>query len=188
MTPNPIPDVARLNLLLDYQPSTGKLFWKTREASSFSATACRTPEQLCNIWNGKSAGKPAFNCKRQDGYLVGSIDTIRLLAHRVVFKMLHGYDPAVIDHDDGDPSNNTPSNLIDGTQKTNMRNRRLSKNNSSGFNGVYFTPSRNMWEARIAVNNVSIFLGYFATKQEAITARSNAAHHQQYHPNHGTVR
>jgi hypothetical protein len=60
--------------------------------------------------------------------------------HRIVWCMVHGsIDPCLmVDHIDGDVSNNSIENLRLVTSKENQMNARLSKNNKSGVNGVYF--------------------------------------------------
>jgi len=60
--------------------------------------------------------------------------------HRVVWYMVYGHlDPSLmVDHIDGNVSNNSVENLRLVTSKVNQMNARLSKNNKSGVNGVYF--------------------------------------------------
>ena len=45
--------------------------------------------------------------------------------------------------------------------------RRVRKNNKSGFMGVRFRKERNKWTATIRVNNKGIRLGSFNTPEEA---------------------
>jgi hypothetical protein len=68
----------------------------------------------------------------------------KLLAHRVVWVLYYGYiEPElIIDHLDGDPFNNTVSNLRKTTIRINNRNQRLPKNNSTGVIGVGFTKDK----------------------------------------------
>jgi len=58
--------------------------------------------------------------------------------HRIIWEMFHGYVPEkyVIDHIDGDPTNNSVSNLRAVEEKYNSRNKKKQNNNTSGFVGV----------------------------------------------------
>lgn len=73
------------------------------------------------------------------------------LAHRIVFALNTGRinDNLLVDHVDGDRSNNRIDNLREVTYAVNMRNRKK-VDNKSGVTGVYFTavPSGN----KISVN------------------------------------
>lgn len=182
--PIPLPSQAHLNEVLDYDPQTGILLWKFRGDHTFTATVLRTTEQLARVWNGKNAGKVAFPA-RKDGYHTGSIDGQHYLAHRVIWKLVNGTEPTVIDHDDRDPDNNRLSNLVDGSQGENMRNRRLSNNNLSGHNGVCFENRRQKWEAFIHTSGTRRFLGYFGNLVDAVAARKSAEIQYAFHPKHG---
>lgn len=72
--------------------------------------------------------------------------------HRVVWILHHGEIDSrmVIDHIDGDTSNNKIGNLRLISQKENTRNRKQLKNNKSGVPGVFFynyKNSRNHWRS-----------------------------------------
>jgi len=58
----------------------------------------------------------------------------RYRAHRLVYEAFVGplVDGMVICHIDGDPTNNTPSNLLQATQKQNMQHTRLHGTNPAG--------------------------------------------------------
>lgn len=60
------------------------------------------------------------------------------MAHRVVYELFYGTlaDGLVIDHIDGDPSNNVISNLRAVTQSVNARNAKRRKSNITGTTGV----------------------------------------------------
>jgi Ca2+-binding RTX toxin-like protein len=175
----PIPDQSVLHQLLDYDPDTGKLYWKTRDESLFvSRSAMLT-------WNKRFAGKEAFTPIGSDGYKRGTLNYKMFLAHRVIFKYLHGYDPDQVDHDDKDTLNNRAYNLIDATATTNSRNSKKYTSNSSGNVGVYLDTDRNKWIASITVNYKPIFLGRFDDKDDAIQARKAAELQYGFHANHG---
>jgi hypothetical protein len=59
--------------------------------------------------------------------------------HRIIYEMLHGPLPdcMMVDHKDGDCTNNVHSNLVALTAAGNQQNRRKSSRNKSGITGVY---------------------------------------------------
>lgn len=97
--------------------------------------------------------------------------------HRLIIgRPLPGF---VIDHIDGNPLNNTRSNLRVVDQQTNQANRhRHNKNNTSGARGVYWHEVRKHlpkpWGAAIYVRGTNIHLGYYTTVGEAVQARAKA--------------
>lgn len=66
--------------------------------------------------------------------------------HRIVWYLVHGYDvpdDKLIDHIDGDRTNNNVNNLRLISEADNNRNAKLYKNNTSGVVGVYFDSKNN---------------------------------------------
>lgn len=163
-----LPSQEVLLALLDYDPETGLLTWKHRPGGP-------------RDWNTRWAGKPALNCINSAGYRVGAILGQFVHAHRVIWKMIHGWLPDEIDHDDGDGSNNRLPNLIPSNHAGNMRNRRLNSNNKSGVNGVYFDRDRHQWAVEINGKH----LGRFSTREEARAARKQADMEHGYSKRHG---
>lgn len=78
------------------------------------------------------------------------------------------------DHEDRNPLNNRKYNLRKATQKDNVRNISMQKNNTSGIMGVFWHKKNNTWFAEIGVDNNSIYLGSFINKNDAIKARLSA--------------
>lgn len=107
-----------------------------------------------------------------------------LLAHRVIAECLTGavIEPGmVIDHIDGNRSNNSPGNLRLVRPADNVRNmtRTPRHNRSSGLIGVSYYRRTGRWMAYIVVNNKQRHLGYFATRDEARNAYLAAK--KEYH-------
>lgn len=98
---------------------------------------------------------------------------------KAVSRTLHGWiisSPAGshIDHINGDKLDNRQQNLRVVTPQINQVNRkRLNRNNTSGFRGVYrYDGARaTKWWARISVDGSTRHLGSFATHGEAVAAR-----------------
>jgi hypothetical protein len=123
---------------------------------------------------GKRAGH-----RRPDGYIELRKGEHKMLAHRVVYALANNVDPGdyFVDHIDGNPSNNSPSNLRLATCSQNLRNcRRLSRHNKSGKRGVRLAVISGIeyWKAEFYVNGKSYFIGAYATKEAAIAAREVA--------------
>lgn len=84
-----------------------------------------------------------------------------------------------IDHINGNGLDNRRSNLRPATHAENMRNRRMGRNNTSGYVGVRWRPEKGRWETRIQVDGRKLRVGMYATAEEAARARDAAAleHH-----------
>ena len=146
----------RLHELLDYDSETGEFRWQERVSQSIKA--------------GDIAGR-----MDRYGYRLITIKGRTYRAHHLVFFYMTGkWCRAVIDHRDGDPSNNRWVNLRRATQSQNCANRRRHKNNASGFKGVTRIES-GRWRAIINKKGRRHDLGLFATAEEAHAAYVAAA-------------
>lgn len=105
------------------------------------------------------------------------------LAHRdpdagVIVKLhraVCGANPGeIVDHIDGDVTNNRRCNLRIVSAVQSSQNRKLKNTNSSGVTGVVFSKYHSLWEARIKVNKKYKLLGRFVDKNAAIEARKVA--------------
>lgn len=65
-------------------------------------------------------------------------------------------------------------NLEWSTQSKQEANKRLSKNNTSGYEGVSFCKRNSRWYAMLAVKGRNPYIGCYKTKDEAIGARKKA--------------
>ena len=86
----------------------------------------------------------------------------------------------MIDHIDGDPSNNRIENLRACTNSQNQFNSQRKCHNRSGCKGVVFHPKcpRKPWQAKIAKAGRVFSLGYYTTLEEAAAAyAAGAAEH-----------
>lgn len=174
---NPLPSKERLDRLLKYEKTTGRLFWRKRSPDLFTATAGRNQVHACNQWNSRWAGKEAF-VKVNKGYRCGVLNYQPVLAHRVIWKMMTDKEPIEVDHIDGDRLNNRWRNLRNVTIAQNRRNAAKRSDNKSGTNGVF-------WNSRYQNWQVVIHVGGFDKLEDAIAARKQAERRLGYHPNHG---
>lgn len=181
----PLPAKAFLAQVLNYNFSTGDLTWKVRPAETFRQQPSRTPTHMAAAWNAKWAGKPAFATVAHNGYLKGAIDGQNYYAHRIIWKLVHGSEPDDIDHEDGDRTNNRIYNLASKSRAENLKNRRLSRNNTSGHHGVSYSRRNGLWCASINDEGRAVHLGWFRDKSAAVIARQQAEQRYGYHANHG---
>lgn len=144
---------------LDHNPETGTLTW--RECAD-----------MPRRWNTRWAGKPALNSRHSCGYLMGAIDNTPYYAHRVIWKMMYGNEPMIIDHIDRDPTNNAISNLRSVTQVENLRNTTPPAGRVPGVMRNK-KPGR-AWIVRIYVVGEGRYIGSFDCFGAAVNARNAA--------------
>jgi hypothetical protein len=162
--------------MVRYEPDTGRLFWLPRDRKFFDS------EASYRIFHERFAGREAFTSKSTWGYLVAHPLRVTLAAHQAAWAIIYGEWPkGLIDHINGDRTDNRIANLRDVTIAENNRNRKRSKANKSGRVGVFFKTSRRRWLATIGNKEI----GSFLTFEEACEARAKAEPEHGFHPNHG---
>lgn len=166
---NTFPDPETLPALLDYDPDSGKLFWKSRPIEMFKS------KRGFSTWNSRFAGNEAFTAST-NGYRVGPVNYKLCMAHRVVWAMTYGYWPEYdVDHINGDRADNRLVNLREASRSENNCNSGVRSDNSSGYRGVSWHSQYGKWEARIYADCVKHHLGYFSTKEDAHSAYVKAS-------------
>jgi hypothetical protein len=146
---------ARLRALLYYDAQTGEFHWLKRMSARIRA--------------GDLAGTLT-----EDGYRRIWIEGRQYRAHRLAWLYMTGeWCPLLIDHRDGNPSNNRWSNLRKATLSQSNANRRVPRNNRCGLKGVSRKGSG--WRAAIHKNKRKHYLGIFPTPQAAHAAYVTAA-------------
>lgn len=184
-----IPSQDYLKECFDYNEKTGALTWKHRPIHHFRS-GYRSAEGCMNNWNSKMAGKPAFTAVAQTGgYYFGTLDNVKgIKAHRIIWKLFYGEDPAgkEIDHIDGDPTNNGIENLRLVDRVENAANLKLQERNKSGVHGVRWWAQSGKWRVTITRNRVCQHIGMFECLDDAIAARKEAEKRLNFHPNHGS--
>lgn len=81
----------------------------------------------------------------------------------------------VVDHINGDKSDNRRSNLRVCTQAQNCANSKRPVSNISGYKGVHFYKQYGKYSVKLQVNRKQLFFGYFEDKHEAAKAYNEAA-------------
>ncbi len=141
-----------LRELLHYNAETGEFVWRV---------SCRGTKA------GDRAGTDSSQGRRQ--IIIGYT---RFKAHRLAWLYVYGKWPnGLVDHINGDPTDNRIDNLREASMSENLQNqRRAHKHNRTGVLGVQWRPSRNKFRARIVADGKEIHLGHFDTVEEAQNA------------------
>lgn len=178
-------DLTRLELisLLEINQEMGTFHWKKRNINQIKSGKVRA----LNIWNKRFSGKEAGTINRF-GYRTIEIHDVAYKAHRLMWLFAHNTMPDIIDHIDGNPSNNKIENLRNVDFEGNARNSSIQVNNKSGVSGVYFSKRDGLWVASIGIGlGKRKQLGSSKRKSEAIGMRRKAEIELGYHKNHGRI-
>ena len=135
----PVP-IEQLREHFHYDPATGILFSRTNRR---------------NVHAGDVVG-----CRDRQGYIITTLFKRPLKAHRIAWALPHGAWPAgLIDHINGDKSDNRLENLRCVSNAENKQNIGKPANNTSGYMGVSFHKKSGRWAANIKVMGKSHYLG-----------------------------
>lgn len=121
---------------------------------------------IWNLDNGKmKAGQLAGSLSKVDGYTRIGFKGKKYLAHRLAWFLYYNSWPSLlIDHIDGNRSNNIISNLRDISGSENNFNR----HEEHGV-GLY---RNGKWRAYLNYDNHQYHIGYYLTKEEALEAHN----------------
>lgn len=140
----------RLTELVKYDPETGLFTRKVKRGP------CRSGSVISS--------------KRMDDYLRMCIDYKVYFAHRMAWLYMTGGHVSMIDHKDGDASNNKWCNLREANPMQNQYNAKLSKRNKSGCKGVRLIKDTGRWTAQIGIDGKRVHLGTFDSRENASKA------------------
>lgn len=166
--------VDDLHNLLAYDPATGVLSWRLREATS----------RALKTFNTRFGGKPAGSICAE-GYIRLTLQVGDRVfyphAHRLIAAMMLGRwlrDDEEVDHENTKRYGNTWLNLRVCEHSDNGKNQTLFSTNTSGFKGVYFNKQRRKWLAQILIHGRRKSIGYFDSAAEGARAYdAEAARH-----------
>ena len=162
-------DWSMLKNLLEYK--NGDLFWKVDRGSQKV--------------QGKKAGT-----KLPTGHVVVRIRELggAIYAHRIVFYLINGYVPNMIDHVNNNPSDNRIENLRVCTRSENYMNKGAHRNSKSRIKNVYFNKRLNTWYVQLKAGGRVFYVGCLKTVEEAkaVAFALREKHHGQF-ANHGAL-
>ncbi|AVJ51901.1 hypothetical protein ebrios_18 [Escherichia phage Ebrios] len=121
----------------------------------------------------QQAGKPAGTLQSNPRYWVVWVNKRLYRVHRVIMCLLHDLKYAscpVVDHIDGDGSNNSIGNLRLVTHAQNSANMKTPTSNTTGVKGVSYDKRRNKYRAYVTVHGKQHTAGRFDTLEEAAEA------------------
>ena len=97
-----------------------------------------------------------------NGYVRIEINNIQYRAHRLAWLYVYGEMPkSLIDHIDGNRSNNKISNLREATYQANSENYKTPRTNKSGVKNVSWYKGLNKWVVSINIKKTKKTIGYF---------------------------
>lgn len=153
--------------LVYYDKDSGEILWK---ANSGAATL------------GRKCG-----WTRPDGYRQVYIKKHPLLLHRVIWLLENGEWPSkLIDHINGDKSDNRITNLRLANNEQNGRNSKIHLKNKSGERNVFWREGHKKWEVSVRVNKKTIYLGWFKDYEFACLVAQEAR--DKFHKEYATNR
>ena len=177
-TTHQMPAPEYLNECFLYNPVNGDLIWKQRPMNHFSSV--RAWRKFNVQFAGTVAGtRKLNNTQRPTEISVGLCvygDKTRFSAHQIICRMLgiripDGYE---VDHRDGNPFNNSITNIRVATRSKNQANRRRNRNRVHNYpKGVW--KNGNGYTAQIGFNGIKIRLGTYDTPEQAQEAYYNKA-------------
>lgn len=145
------PTLERVKELMTFDPCSGRFSWAINGRGKIKGAVA-----------GSLRKNPSGKAYRQIGFDKGSH-----FEHRLVWLWVYGCWPEKdIDHIDGDPLNNRPSNLRLATPIQNLANVGLIKRNKHGLKGVTLKFGK-YWIAKHSINGKSHHIGSYKTKEEA---------------------
>ena len=160
--------------LFDYRD--GQLVWKTRPESDFSSP------RAWAMRNARFAGKPAGSANDK-GYIKVKVDGVIYSTARIIFEMHYGYSPEMIDHINGDKSDERLVNLRAATRAENAQNSKINSRNTSGVRGV--TRNGNGWRVQIHKNKAVTFMRTFPDFElaELVAVEARKHYHGEFFSN-----
>lgn len=152
--------------ILKYSESTGEFTWRT------------------DVGNGIRCGDVAGHSDKNGRRYIG-INGTCYRDSVLAWLYVTGEWPANrIAHYDGDPSNNSFSNLRDAAHLINANTQRRSRRGkTSRFPGLHWVEKKNRWQATIRFNGKIKHLGYFLKEEDGAKAHAlfkKKEHKKQY--------
>jgi len=140
-------DPEEMYRMFSYNPQTGVL------------TRKRYKDKI-GRWNTLHAGKPVTYLNTQTGYLVASVKKQRIAVHRIIYAIMRGRWPRMIDHINRDKTDNRWGNLRETDHSGNAKNTKIPSDNKTGVMGVRRHANGRGFVAFIAIDKKQKHLCY----------------------------
>lgn len=181
----PLPSQEYLKECFEYDSEKGILTWKERPDYHFEHLFRKN---YVESWNQRLAGSRAGYIRRKKGGYARrhvTIDGSIYMEHRVIWKLLYNEEPQILDHADGNATNNRIGNISKTDFQRNSGNRSKSINNSTGITGVSFRKDQEAWCVSIRRGGKNIHLKQTKDFFEACCVRKSAELGLDYSERHG---
>ena len=157
----------KLHELFEYRD--GKLFWKVDR----KAVKCKGKE----AGSLQHTGYRTIHTKELGGHMP---------THRVIWFMHHGEWPEVVDHINGDKSDNRIENLRAATRAQNSQNIAILPSNQSGVKNVSWRNDTKKWRVTLAVDGKKMSFGHYDDLELAqlVAYEARCKYHGEF-ANHG---
>lgn len=127
-------------------------------------------------------GEEAGTLRKTDGYRQIMINFKPYRTHRLIYLYHKGYTPPIVDHINGDVSDNRIENLRSATINENAYNSKVRPDNTSGVKGVTWDKNKSRWMARVIVNGKCINLGRYKELELAglVATEARDKYHKEF--------
>lgn len=162
---NELPSQKYLAECFSYCLETGELRWKKRPAGHFGSSHSAKTRNVNRI--GKIAGRD-----NGSGYLKVGIDGKRFRVHRLIWKLVHGTEPRIIDHINHNRSDNRIENLRDVSHAENMQNRAPTDHDDGVC--LWFDKRVKLWKVRSTISGITRIIARSDSYEKAAQVAANA--------------
>lgn len=138
------PEEVENFILEELEYKNGHLYWKRKKGK-------------------RCLEKPAgtFSGRNRLLYIPHKKSVVKILEHRAIFWIHHGYWPKEIDHINRDPMDNRIENLREVSSSENKYNMAARKDSSTGIKNVYWFSPHGMYKVQLKAKGKSYTVGYF---------------------------
>jgi hypothetical protein len=156
-----LPPLEDLERLFEYNEHTGKIYWRERSVEEFYNSRSH------KAWNTHFSGKEAGSKHYVNGYIeIRCPDKKLYKAQRIAWKLYHKTEPAVIiDHINGNTSDNRITNLRESSHQENSRN--MKGVSETGYKGVTYSKTKKSYVVNYCVADTTYVKGGFNTAEDA---------------------
>lgn len=132
---------------------------------------------MYNLKTGNSAGYAT-----DDGYIRVTIGDRKYMAQRLAWLYVYGTWPSLVDHINGDRSDNRINNLREVTQAQNQANSKVHCNNKTGVSGLTWDRHNSKWKVSVRIGGGRRVVKRFADLHEAraFNMYLRGTHHGEY--------